>query len=283
MAQARRRTPYDQPPENPYDAGFTHDPESFTGNTGISGGTEQVQSPSAPQPQDWSQGPWDANRVRSYFQSRGVTPNETSPDYWAGRWNEWGQRDPQYFMQRLSHADEIIGGPQNSPWAGAGGGVNAGAVSPFTSQIRQMLMQRLGQASQPVSANDPTIDASVSAAKVEGERTGEQTRKALAERLYASGQGHLDTGAAAQGALASQERMATGLGTLRAQLMQRELEGRRSEMQSLLQQALASGDAETARAIQMQIANLEATLRREGYGINMAMFGQQQNTLPFNV
>ncbi len=83
---------------------------------------------------DWSTGPWDAARVSQYFQSRGVTPNGTSPDYWAQKWNEWGSKDPAYFLQRLSTADEFGGGGN----AGGGSGsfaINPDYLRPFTEQF----------------------------------------------------------------------------------------------------------------------------------------------------
>lgn len=343
MAQ-NNRNPYTRPPNNPYDYGYTYDPNtyaydpsSYTGNTGIGSGVSPnlkpnndgnstdrstnvgpwaagygaqpnnvsvpaSTAPSAPQTgpdangNNWSTANFAGNPdlVRQYFASRGVTPRDTSPDYWARQWNTLVERgrqlnDPTYAFRRLEAADEFLPGqdPRNSPFAGSagggasGGGVNTPAVSPFTQQIRQLLLQRLGEASRPVTADDPTIAASVSAARLEGQRGNEQTRRALAERLYAGGLGTMDTNAINQGAIQAEERLATGLGTLRGTLMQRELESRRGLMQNLLNQALASGDAETARAIQVQLANLDATLRREGYGINLAMFGQNQNTLPF--
>jgi hypothetical protein len=54
-----------------------------------------------------------------------------------------------------------------------------------------------------------------------------------------------------------------------------EVNAKRAEMQQLLQEALASGDAEAARNVQMSMADLEATLRREGWGIDLAKFQAQ--------
>jgi len=51
-----------------------------------------------------------AAQVADYFKSRGVTPNASTPQYWAQKWQEFGARDPQYFNMRLSQADEFGGG-----------------------------------------------------------------------------------------------------------------------------------------------------------------------------
>jgi hypothetical protein len=48
--------------------------------------------------------------ITKYYQDRGVTPNPTSVDYWVSKWSEFGQKDPAYFGQRLSTADEFTGG-----------------------------------------------------------------------------------------------------------------------------------------------------------------------------
>ena len=226
--------------------------------------------------QDWATGPWDANRVRAYFQSRGVTPNGTSPDYWAQKWQEFGQKDPAYFLQRLSTADEFGGG---GGAMGGGGGANPaqpGGVSGFTSQIRNLIMQRIGNLNQPYNPDtDPVVSSSMAGANLENQRGQQDVRRVLAERLYASGD--LDTQALEKGLIQSAERGAAGLSTLRGQLVQRQADAQRQELQGYMQQALASGDAETARQIQLYMANLDAALRREGYGINLAMFGQGQN------
>jgi dihydrodipicolinate synthase/N-acetylneuraminate lyase len=44
-----------------------------------------------------------------------------------------------------------------------------------------------------------------------------------------------------------------------------------------MQQALASGDAESARQIQLAIANLNAAVQREGYGVTLAMDQANRN------
>jgi hypothetical protein len=239
--------------------------------------SRSTAAPAAAGGQDWSQGPWDANRVRAYFQSRGVTPNGTSPEYWASKWQEFGQKDPAYFLQRLSTADEFGGGGG----AMGGGGANPGqpgAVSGFTSQVRDLIMKRIGTLNQPFDANsDPNVQQAMSGARLESDRSQAALRNVLSERLFAQGGGRVDSGAVNQAEQQSAERSAVGLGSMRAQLVQRELLARREELQNYMQQALASGDAETARQIQLYTANLDAQLRREGYGINLAMFGQGQN------
>lgn len=145
----------------------------------------------------------------------------------------------------------------------------------FLANVRALLMQRLQSASAPVSDTDPTINAAMTAARDEASRASTQERANLAEHLYA--QGGLNTDAITRDLQQSGERTATTLGSLRATLMQRELDARRSDLQNLLQLALATGDAEATNAIRVQLAYLDAQVQREGIGANLAMFGQNQN------
>jgi len=140
-------------------------------------------------------------------------------------------------------------------------------------------MQRLGQAGMPVDPNDPTIAATMSAARDEGTRSADTERARLAESLYAQGGGGLETDAINQKIQQSGEKNAQGLSALKATLMQKELLSRRSELQNYMQMAMQSGDSESARQIQLQLADLEAELRREGYGVSLAEFGQNQNAM----
>lgn len=65
-----------------------------------------------------------------------------------------------------------------------------------------------------------------------------------------------------QGIQASAERTAVGLGTLRGQLISQEYTQKKQEMQSYLQMALAAGDAQSAREIQLYLAQLDDDFRK---------------------
>lgn len=144
---------YSTPPSNPqtytyapgatYDEGGNYRPAVEPTHAGPTFGADTRPQAAAT---DWTQGGWDAERVRQYFASRGVTPNPTSPDYWAGKWQEWGSKDPAYFLQRLATADEFGGG-----WAGAPppSGGSAPPVSSYDAQFSdpstKLLEQLLAQ------------------------------------------------------------------------------------------------------------------------------------------
>lgn len=149
--------------------------------------------------------------------------------------------------------------------------------SDFVNQLRTLLMSRLSAASAPVDQNDPSITAPLTAARDEASRASDKERTALAENLYANG--GLNTDAISQKIQQSGEKNAQGLSTLRATLITRELASRRDELKSLLQMAVQSGDAESARAIQMQLGELDATVRREGLGVDLAKYQGYLNAL----
>lgn len=150
----------------------------------------------------------------------------------------------------------------------------------FTAQIRQLLMQRLQANQGPVDENATGISQAVSAARDETTRASDRERNQLAERLYA--QGGLNTDELTRQIQQSGEQNAGALSSLRAKLVTQELQSRRDDMRSLLSMALQTGDSESARAIQLQLADLEAQLRRESMGVSLAEFGQQQNAAAGN-
>jgi hypothetical protein len=170
--------------------------------------------------------------------------------------------------------------PPGSPLGGAGGGsytAPQGLWGPdFMAQLRSILMQRMAGATKPVDPNDPNIASTMTAARDEATRSSTTERNQLAERLYA--QGGLNTDAITQQIQQSGEHNAQGLSSLRATLITRELESRRSELRDLLQMATQAGDAQMARDIQMQLAALNAQVQRESMGVDLAKYSAYLNT-----
>ena len=105
-------------------------------------------------PQNFS----DPNQVRAYveqyYASRGVQPYPTSVDYWVDKITHGG--DPQYYMGRLTQADEFTGRPQG---ASGGGGtpeiIQGGAPSLAMALFQQALAGIQG------SPGTPTYSAAV--------------------------------------------------------------------------------------------------------------------------
>lgn len=182
-------------------------------------------------------------------------------------------------MQPRLSAAAPQGGSFGSPSGSAPQGIWG---ADFLAQIRQMLMQRLQSASGPVDENASGITQAVTGARDQATRANDASRTALAERLYAHG--GLNTDAIGQSVQQSNERSGTALGTLRAQLVMKEYDRKQTELKDLMGMAIQAGDAEMARGIQMQLAELQAQIQREGLGVQregigaqLAMYQQNQN------
>lgn len=262
------------------------------GGTGTQGGST-APAPTAAASPDYS----TPAGISAYYASRGVSPFPTSVDYWVGKYNDWGKNDPTYFQSRLAQADEFTGVGPNYDWQAAGkadpgtsaastAAVNApiaytpaAPVAPieseFTKYLRDMIRSRLSAASTPVDPNAENIKAPLTAARDEATRASDKERTDVAERLYA--QGGLNTNALNQTIQQSAERNAGSLSTLRGTLIMNAYNQKNQELQSLLQMALASGDAQSARDVQSQIANLNAAIQREGLGVTLAINSASQN------
>ena len=161
-----------------------------------------------------------------------------------------------------------LGGADGSGNAGgygapAGGAAGGGPGGDFNSQVRAMLMEQLGAMGKTPGAEDPIIKNQVDAYRREKERSGQNQRAALAERSAQSGllQGGASSGAFDTGIAGIQEGIGEDVGQFAAGATAKELYNRRDQMKSLLAMALQTGDAETARALQLQIAQMDNQLR----------------------
>jgi hypothetical protein len=183
----------------------------------------------------------------------------------------------------MGYASSSPGGPAG---AGALGGEAGAAGSSFTDQVRARLMAQMDQVGQPVTGNDPAIAAAMEGARLESERGLEQSRKEQAERMYA--EGSLNSNALGQGLQQGRERAAGGLAGLKGDLMGREMTARRSQMATLLQQALQSGDNESARALQLKLSQMDNEIRKaemaqagqfhdDSYGLQKGQFTYEQD------
>lgn len=161
------------------------------------------------------------------------------------------------------------------------------AANPFNDAIRKIIMDELAKAQSPVDPNSPEIAATMSASSDAGQRASDAERTALAERLYAQG-GGLNTDALTREVQQSGEKQAANQSNLKAQLLTNQYNQKRQQLDSLLSMAVQSGDAESARAVQLQIANLQvaaqrygidtsASVARSAQGINLAEFGANLN------
>lgn len=159
-----------------------------------------------------------------------------------------------------------LGGGGGGAAPGAGGAPAGGDGNDFTSQVRKMLMDQLTKLSAPVTAEDPTIANEMQAQSRVAERGRQDRRSASAER--AAMQGYL-SGGASSGAFdadvaSGYQDKTQGLQDLQGQLFTREITARRGQLSQMLQLAVQTGDAESTRALQLKIAEMDAALRRAG-------------------
>jgi hypothetical protein len=133
----------------------------------------------------------------------------------------------------------------------------------YQSQLRDMLLNQIGVASQPVSASDPGIKQAIDAMALEAQRTAERQQSMLAARTAADGVG--DSGTQDTGMIGIEqlrgESVMKGTGTL----MYQELNNRRQQLTQLLNLAVSSGDQQAAQAIQAQLASLTLQLQNQQY------------------
>ena len=139
------------------------------------------------------------------------------------------------------------------------------ASNAFLTQIRQQIMDRLAKMGKDPSMDDPALKAQSEVYRHSRMRGAENQRAAMAERGAMNGtisggqsSGSFDTDLGSIHESASEDIAGND-----AALFGAEVTARRNEIQALLNMALQSGDAESARALQSQLAALDAQLRRE--------------------
>lgn len=197
----------------------------------------------------------------------------------------WGSQDYNYqtgakYTPQEAQAAEAQWAQKNGA-SGGGVGTSSGgmggaapATSDFQNQIRALLMQQMSGLSKPIDANDPTIQGEMQAQHATLDRNRQAQRASDAERMAFTG---LNAGGAGSGAFdtannAGFEQMGQAETGLQSQLFSRELTNRRQQMSQMLNMAMQSGDAESARALQMQIASMDAQLRKLGLDQQQSQF-----------
>lgn len=155
---------------------------------------------------------------------------------------------------------------------GTGGGAGGGTGSSFQDQVRQQLLDQLAKAGQPVTADDPNIKNQMIGQERIAESARRDRRSASAERAAQSGllNGGTSSGAFDSELAAGYEDKGNQLSDVQGQIFAREIQSRTAQLTQLLNTAVQSGDAEAARAIQLQIAQMNAALQQ-------AQLGQQQS------
>ena len=280
-------------PQNSY--GGNNQPIYQTQSTNTNTGIKAGDNPTGTQP--FNGAPTfgtsvTADDIRNYYNQRGVTPNSTSPDYWASKWGELVNRGKElqpgtdgtwYANKFLSNAEEFTGGAvqtaQNmwgttNPFGGGGSTSGSGGFSsqyststPFTlgnygnfaspqaSTLWDMLMGRATQTLN-VGANDPIIKAQTEAYSAMQQRAARNRMADLAERE--GPHANLNT----EGRMMA-EHAAQATGSLQASLLQNELTARRTEIAQALAQMGGMLSDEERLGLQKELGLIDANLQQQ--------------------
>lgn len=188
---------------------------------------------------------------------------------WWGSEKDWQARNSAS-GGAMAAAERGAAGAPGAPGAPGGG-------DPFQGQIRALLLEQLGKFSKDPSIDDPALKGQSDAFRRAQERSAQQSRSQAAERAAFQG---LNSGGAGSGTFETtlqgiREGVGERTGAFDAGLVGQETQQRRSALQNLLQMALSSGDAESARAIQLQIAQMDNALRQATLGEQSRQFDDQ--------
>jgi hypothetical protein len=147
------------------------------------------------------------------------------------------------------------------------------------SSLRQILMGQLGQLQQPVSAESPGIKEALAGNRIGLQRGTEQQRAEIAERRAYDGSGGLGSRAYATDVDRLLQRQGEAGARYQGEIMWEAAQQRQQQLQTLLTQAMALGDAESARAIQQQLQALQMQQQNSqfysGLGQNQSQFLDQ--------
>jgi hypothetical protein len=137
-------------------------------------------------------------------------------------------------------------------------GSEYGANREFQGGLRDILMQQLGTAGQPVSATDPNLSPILQAQRATAQRTAERQRSALAGR--ASGMGLSNSGAMDTGLLGIEQQRGEAEMQGLSSVMGAEQQQRRQMLMGLLNPALALGDSQATQNISQQLGIMGSQL-----------------------
>lgn len=166
--------------------------------------------------------------------------------------------------------------------AGGGGlatsGAGGGTGGSMNDEVRNTIMRLLGQGAGDISVTDPNLAPAARAYRNAAQRETQRRREVMAERLAAQGLG--DSGAFDAEVASGLQDEGTGIANFESQLILNEMKNRREELMQALQLGAGLLTAEQQRAVQLEIAHLEAALRREGMSLQNQQF---YDNLGFNI
>lgn len=131
------------------------------------------------------------------------------------------------------------------------------------AEMRGILMSQLGEATQPVSADSPTIRPLINAQSLALQRSAQRQRSADVERAGMRGLG--DSGALDTRVNQIEQGRGEAEAGMTAQIMSNELNAKRQQVISLLDLAARSGDTAAARTLQGQLTTLDQQLQQNRF------------------
>jgi hypothetical protein len=141
----------------------------------------------------------------------------------------------------------------------------------FAKQIRDALTAALG--AKPVDESDPDIAGAIAANRNAGQRSLQQERDQIAERLNA--QGLVGSGSLDQQMQAAQERTGTAQAQFAGNAVLNQALARRKQLTDLLTLGSNVMSSDQSRALQAKIADLDGFLRQQSITNQNNQFNDQ--------
>lgn len=129
------------------------------------------------------------------------------------------------------------------------------------TSMRSILMEQLGQATAPFNINSDAMRRQLDPQRVALQRSAERQRSQMSARL--AQEGLLDSGTFDTGLRGIEQQRGEAEASMTGQVVGRELQSRREQVQNLLQMAMQSGDAESARVLAGQLQSINMQLQQE--------------------
>lgn len=154
-------------------------------------------------------------------------------------------------------------GPQPADTAAPPPPPPAAPTDPLAGAYRDSLMKMLTDNQQTPSINDPALKAQADAYSLAQTRAKQRARSALAERMSAPGGAGVDSGSFENSLRGFEQAQGESEAGYNAGLVGNELQQRRQQLLSAASLAGNQLNAEDARALQKELAQLDAAIKRE--------------------
>ena len=136
-------------------------------------------------------------------------------------------------------------------------------------QMRQIVMEQLGQATAPVDANSPGLKPIIDSQKLSLQRGAQRQRSAAVEQAGARGLG--DSGAMDTRINQIEQGRGESEAGMIGQILYNENNAKRGHLMQLLDLATRSGDAESARTLQASLATLDQQMTQQRFQADLGL------------